>query len=807
VNLVSGGSGDGTITNAGSLIIAAGSTFTMSGTYNLTGTLYVPATATLNLTGTFTNFSGSTLSGGTYVIGGALMFANADIQTNAATIVLDGPAAEIVDPSNNDALVNFTTNAAAGSFTIQNGRNFATAASVSFTNVGVLVLGGGSTFTVAGTFSNAGLLVIAAGGLFAVTGIFANFSGMTLTGGTYDIGGTLQFANADIQTNAATVVLDGPTSQIVDLANNNALVNFTTNADAGTLTIQNGRNFATTASVSFTNVGVLVIGASSTFTVTGGFANFDGTTLTGGTYLISGTFQFAGADIQSNAANIVLDGPAARIVDLANNDALANFATNAAVGSFTIQNGRNFTPAGAFANAGTVIIGYGSIFTANGAYTQTGSAMVRYQGTLILAGGGSNSGNFTVFAQGLVLWVAGTFTLDAGTRLNGNGLFEIAGATVSIPDMVSVPNLELDSGVLTGAGALTITLSFTWNGGTMSGTGSTNLAAGSVFTISGAADKVLDGWTLNLSGTTTWSDSGNLVLADNAVINNGSGALFVIVNDQSIQGSGSFHNAGTLIKTTGTATTTFATGIAFSNNGGTVSVQSGTLSFAGDYTQNSGATILAAEATLAAGGTVNILDGMLSGSGTIVGNVVNSGQLNPVGILTIHGNYTQTARGTLNIEIGGTTAGIDFDQLVVTGLATLDGTLNISLTNGFRPNLGDRFQILNFGSRTGDFAGENGLGLGDGLRLDPQYKDSSLTLVTAGGNNAPPGGAASSNGSHHFPAWDEVPFSVQRGSPEGGPLWQAVSVANNGNKPRACLDTFFQLLAESTGRGGKPCGV
>src|SRR5439155_1390732 len=144
-------------------------------------------------------------------------------------------------------------------------------------------------------------------------------------------------------------------------------------------------------------------------------------------------------------------------------------------------------------------------------------------------------------------------------------LFQIAGATVRFTDVVSVPNLELDSGVLSVDGALTITHSFTWTGGTISGTGSTSLIAGSTLTISGAADKALAGLTLNLAGTTTWSDSGNLVLANNAVINNQSGALFVILNDQSIQGSGSFGNAGTLLKTEGTGTTTFAAGIAFAN--------------------------------------------------------------------------------------------------------------------------------------------------------------------------------------------------------------------------------------------------
>jgi hypothetical protein len=314
LRLTAGGAIDGTVINAGTLLFGAGAMFIVSGTYTVTGTLEVPAGATVDLTGTFTNFSGTTLTGGTYVIAGTLMFAGANIQTNAATIILDGQAAQIVDGSNNDALANFTTNG--GSFTIQNGRNFATAISV--------------------TFDNAGVLAIGAGSRFSVMGGFANFANQTLTGGSYDIAGTLQFANADIRTNAATIVLDGPASQIVDLLGNDALANFTTNADTGSFTIQDGRNFATAVSVTFSNTGILVIAAGTTFSVTGGFANFDGATLTGGSYRISGTFQFVGANIQTNAATIVLNGPAAQILDLANNDALTNFTTNAAAGSFTI---------------------------------------------------------------------------------------------------------------------------------------------------------------------------------------------------------------------------------------------------------------------------------------------------------------------------------------------------------------------------------------------------------------------------------------------------------------------------------------
>jgi hypothetical protein len=372
---------------------------------------------------------------------------------------------------------------------------------------------------------------------------------------------------------------------------------------------------------------------------------------------------------------------------------------NAAAGSFTIENGRNFTPAGDFTNAGTLIIGTGSTFTANGAYTQTGAVSVLYQGMLILAGGGSNCGSFTVFTQGLVLWTAGTFTLDTGTTLYGDGLFQIAGATVSLTDGVSVPNLELDSGAITGTGDLTITNALVWTGGVMSGTGATNLAAGSTLTLSGNADKALGEWTLNLAGT-------------------------------------------------------------------------------------------------------------LLGSGTIIGNVVNAGQIDSTGILTIQGNYTQTSQGILNIALGGTTAGTDYNQLIVTGLAMLDGTLNVTLANGYMPNVGDSFQVLLFGSRSGDFAAENGLNLGGGLQLDPEYSTSGLTLVTMATNPPPPGGGASSGGGPHFPAFGQVVFSSNRQENSNDfAVGQAVAVRNNGASACDALDMFFQLMTENVEKYGNPGGM
>src|SRR5439155_21154873 len=88
------------------------------------------------------------------------------------------------------------------------------------------------------------------------------------------------------------------------------------------------------------------------------------------------------ADIRTNAATIVLDGPASKIVNQNNADALANFTTTAAAGSFTIGNGRNVAPGGAFANAGALVIGAGSTFAPGSGYTQTAGSTTLQAGVL-----------------------------------------------------------------------------------------------------------------------------------------------------------------------------------------------------------------------------------------------------------------------------------------------------------------------------------------------------------------------------------------------------------------------------------------
>lgn len=81
----------------------------------------------------------------------------------------------------------------------------------------------------------------------------------------------------------------------------------------------------------------------------------------------------------------------------------------------------------------------------------------------------------------------------------------------------------------------------------------------------------------------------------------------------------------------------------------------------------------------------------------IQGDVAMAGVLSPgdsPGKLTMTGDYTQSSGGTFLAELAGLTAGTQYDQLVVGGTATLDGTLDVVLLNGFVVQLGDSFVLI-----------------------------------------------------------------------------------------------------------------
>jgi hypothetical protein len=164
------------------------------------------------------------------------------------------------------------------------------------------------------------------------------------------------------------------------------------------------------------------------------------------------------------------------------------------------------------------------------------------------------------------------------------------------------------------------------------------------------------------------------------------------------------------------------------SNAGVVNIESGAAFSTGTfaYTQSAGTTTVDGTMTAA---DVSLSGGILTGDGTIIGNLTNAAIVIPgdtAGTLSVHGNYTQTGSGSLDIYISG--PGV-YSSLVVSGTATLAGALNIFLAPGYTPDVGASFTILSFGTRQGDFGTENGLNLGNGHFFVANDSGDVLTLL------------------------------------------------------------------------------
>jgi len=134
-------------------------------------------------------------------------------------------------------------------------------------------------------------------------------------------------------------------------------------------------------------------------------------------------------------------------------------------------------------------------------------------------------------------------------------------------------------------------------------------------------------------------------------------------------------------------------------NGGTLSASSGTVTLpAAGYT-HAGGTLRLNGGSVTTAGTITQTGGLIQGGtpGTLTANVVqNGGTIGPglsPGTLNLTGNFTQAVGGTVQIELGGTTAGTGYDQFNVSGTAVANGTFNVVLFGGFTPSLGNTFTI------------------------------------------------------------------------------------------------------------------
>jgi hypothetical protein len=415
--------------------------------------------------------------------------------------------------------------------------------------------------------------------------------------------------------------------------------------------------------------------------------------------------------------------------------------------TFTIMSDATFDSTsgqqGTFQNEGTVrkVLTNGTT-TFNTLFNNNGGKVDVPSGTLSTNGGGTATGSFTVEANGTLDLANGIYTLEPTSGVRGVGTVEfgttgffggtggttnvegtftpattvIIGGTVNFVHNLSLANLTMSGGTLTGASTVTIIGPFNWTGGTMAGSGTT-VAVGGLFidTTTGGNPGVSTRTFKNKgAGTMNGGSGGNFAVSNGGTFDNAAGGSLAVQGSLTFspaffQGAASVSNEGTLTLS-GSGNSLRIQSETFTTNG-IVNLGGNSMTTSGTYTQTGGITNLQG-GTLNAGGLGLILHNTASllGPGTVNGNLTNSGFVDAgssgsPGQLTINGNYTQGGSGTLDVQLGGTSPGSGgYDQLVVNGSVALDGTLIVTLVNGYLPQSGQQFQILVSNSESGPFA-------------------------------------------------------------------------------------------------------
>jgi hypothetical protein len=177
-----------------------------SGTFSNAGTLKVKAGSVLYIGGPgFTNFSGSTLTGGNYMVSGTLQFDGANVVNNAASITLTGTTSQIVNQSGADGLSNLASNVKGAALSLLSGKMLAT--SGSFSNAGNLTVGMNSTLHIRTTSS--GLYKQTSTGMTKVDGTLTAPTGVSIQAGSLLGKGVI---NATVVSSGSVTAGDSATS-------------------------------------------------------------------------------------------------------------------------------------------------------------------------------------------------------------------------------------------------------------------------------------------------------------------------------------------------------------------------------------------------------------------------------------------------------------------------------------------------------------------------------------------------------------------------------------------------------------------
>jgi hypothetical protein len=326
-----------------------------------------------------------------------------------------------------------------------------------------------------------------------------------------------------------------------------------------------------------------------------------------------------------------------------------------------------------------------------------------------------------IIGSGVVVTSGGN--LNAAQSLVCDGGLVVSGGLLALGQPSTVSDLTVSGGFFQATNGVAVTDSFTWTGGQLVGTGAELFGVAS---ISGGADKTLNGFTLDNHADLVWS--GGEISSDGGVINNLPDGEFRVAGGTFTDAP--LTNAGRLIVS--------APGVVqFSSidTSGDVVLQSGFIQ-AATFVQTAGLTQFQGvplEVEL-----VELQSGALTGFGSIYGSLESHGRVAPSGgNLFVLGDYDQASDGVLTLFVGDTAAPQMGEgdpppsaPLVVYGQATLAGTLVARLAPGVQPAAGDVYEGLIAAPRQGQFEVVDVWSDDQsGLRLTVVYGDTSVDLL------------------------------------------------------------------------------
>ncbi len=596
----------------------------------------------------------------------------------------------------------------------------------------------------------------ALGLVFNSTGSVSIQSGIGTNTLTLGSGGISVSPGAGVNTINPAISVTAPQAWAND-SSNLLSVSGSVSLGANNLTVGGGGNTLIGGTLSGTN-GLAKIGAGQ---LTLGAAN----TFSGGVAISAGNVQLnhAGA-LNSTTPNAIAfgSGSTGSLSLFGNNVTVSGITTDAVVGSPVVQNGSavssailtidnaaDVTYAGVLQNGGIQTLGLTKLgagtLALSGNLPYTGQTKIT-EGTLKLTGPDNPLGGGLLTLQG-----GGKFDLNGRSAvlsklsLEGSG-FNVLKSTASGNATLTIPvNSGMDDRALSVVGANEGTIEVTQSDGNLTldgrlhgsgtvykhGAGTLILKQSSASTFYGTVTveqgtlaighNVALGLTgafegrLSLLGGAVRAEGGARVIA-NRVLLNSPHATFTGSDDLTL--TGVISGAGQLTKQ-GAGKLTLDNASTYT--GGTT-VDAGTLVVNGSI----------------AGGVVVNTTGTLGGTGVVDGAVTaNSGStLAPgasAGKLKV-GSLAMQDGSTLTMEIGGLTAGSQHDQLESSGALSLDGSLVVSLINGFTPTLGQTYDLLNWGTLSGAFDLITLPTLGSGMTWNTSslYASGVLIVTSAG---------------------------------------------------------------------------